>query len=134
MNFACVAKNETIMISYSLNPSLNTYYSFTIIDCKPSEAISLIDTEIKIDFVQPKDYEELNNQKEINYHGQNKSIISIDKEEKKIIEEVKKVEMITVGGTSKMVEDPQAKKVFIIKKLLELYDPRQHKLLHGLVR
>jgi len=52
-HYACLSKGDTITIEYN-----GETYDFDIVDCKPEEAVGIIDADVKIDFVEPKDYKE----------------------------------------------------------------------------
>ncbi|XP_061368373.1 uncharacterized protein LOC133311355 isoform X2 [Gastrolobium bilobum] len=52
-NFSCLSTGDTIMVAYN-----NTKYYLDIIETKPANAISIIETDCEVDFVLPLDYKE----------------------------------------------------------------------------
>lgn len=52
-NFSCLTKGDTIPINYN-----NKKYFIDIVDAKPSDAISVIETDCNVDFAPPLDYVE----------------------------------------------------------------------------
>ncbi|KAM7482668.1 hypothetical protein LguiB_007251 [Lonicera macranthoides] len=52
-NFSCLTKGDTIMVAYN-----NKKYYIDIIESKPSNAISIIETDCEVDFAPPLDYKE----------------------------------------------------------------------------
>ena len=73
VNFACLSKGDTIPIYHDGN----VFYG-DIVDCKPSDSISIIDCDLEVDFKAPKDYKESLNtsqhQPVENVHQTNNSI------------------------------------------------------------
>ena len=52
-HYACLSKGDTITIQYN-----GESFDFDIVDCKPAPEVGIIDTDIKIDFEEPKDYKD----------------------------------------------------------------------------
>ncbi|CAM6097729.1 unnamed protein product [Calypogeia fissa] len=52
-NFSCLTVGDNIMVAYN-----NKKYYIDIIEAKPSEAISIIETDCEVDFAPPLDYKE----------------------------------------------------------------------------
>lgn len=52
-NFATLTVGDVIAISYN-----NKRYEIEIMECKPAKAISIIETDVNVDFAPPKDYVE----------------------------------------------------------------------------
>ncbi|XP_057836450.2 uncharacterized protein LOC131046683 [Cryptomeria japonica] len=52
-NFSCLTIGDTLKINYN-----NTTYCINIVDIKPECAISLLDTDLEVDFAIPLDYSE----------------------------------------------------------------------------
>jgi hypothetical protein len=54
MYYACLCRGDVLSIAYS-----NEVYEIEIADCKPDEAVGIIDTDINLEFKAPKDYKEV---------------------------------------------------------------------------
>ncbi|KAK8593992.1 hypothetical protein V6N12_046063 [Hibiscus sabdariffa] len=54
--FSCLTKGDTIMISHG-----SRVFYINIVETKPADAVSLIDTDCEVDFDSPLDYEETAN-------------------------------------------------------------------------
>ena len=54
-NYACLTKGETIQVTFNQKE-----YFINILECKPADAISTIETDMEVDFAPPLDYEEKN--------------------------------------------------------------------------
>ncbi|OIW08638.1 hypothetical protein TanjilG_03314 [Lupinus angustifolius] len=52
-SYSCLTTGDTIMIAYN-----NKKYYINVVETKPSPAISIIETDCEVDFVQPLDYKE----------------------------------------------------------------------------
>ncbi|KAL8249001.1 hypothetical protein R6Q59_005869 [Mikania micrantha] len=52
-NFSCLTTGDSIMVAYN-----NKNYYINIIESKPSNAISIIETDCEVDFAPPLDYKE----------------------------------------------------------------------------
>lgn len=52
-NFSCLTTGDSIMVAYN-----NKKYYIDIIETKPAEAISIIETDCEVDFAPPLDYKE----------------------------------------------------------------------------
>ncbi|KAG6554574.1 hypothetical protein Mapa_003592 [Marchantia paleacea] len=52
-NFSCLTVGDNIMVAYN-----NRKYYIDIIEAKPSQAISIIETDCEVDFAPPLDYKE----------------------------------------------------------------------------
>lgn len=52
-NFSCLTKGDNIMVAYN-----NKKYYIDIVEAKPAEAISIIETDCEVDFAPPLDYKE----------------------------------------------------------------------------
>lgn len=52
-NFSCLTTGDSIMVAYN-----NKKYYIDIIETKPSNAISIIETDCEVDFAPPLDYKE----------------------------------------------------------------------------
>ncbi|XP_054776140.1 uncharacterized protein LOC129284642 [Prosopis cineraria] len=52
-NFSCLTTGDSIMVAYN-----NKKYYIDIIEAKPSNAISIIETDCEVDFAPPLDYKE----------------------------------------------------------------------------
>jgi ubiquitin fusion degradation protein 1 len=50
-SYSCLTKGDTIIINYA-----DTEFFIDIVDVKPADAISLIDTDVQVEFEEPKDY------------------------------------------------------------------------------
>ncbi|KAA8546042.1 hypothetical protein F0562_020507 [Nyssa sinensis] len=55
-NFSCLTTGDSIMVAYN-----NKKYYIDIIETKPSNAISIIETDCEVDFAPPLDYKEPEN-------------------------------------------------------------------------
>lgn len=53
-SFACLSKGDVINIDYNGN-----VYDIEVIKCRPADAIGIIDADVKIEFLPPKDYEKV---------------------------------------------------------------------------
>ena len=51
--YTCLMKNQTLSIPYD-----HTNIYFNVINCEPDDLISIIDTDIEVDFARPLDYVE----------------------------------------------------------------------------
>merc|ERR1719198_203397 len=52
-NFATLTVGDCIVIDYN-----SKKYEIEIIECKPANAISIIEADVNVDFAPPKDYKE----------------------------------------------------------------------------
>lgn len=52
-NFSCLTVGDNIMVAYN-----NKKYYIDIIESKPANAISIIETDCEVDFAPPLDYKE----------------------------------------------------------------------------
>ena len=52
-NFSCLTVGDNIMVAYN-----NKKYYIDIIEAKPAQAISIIETDCEVDFAPPLDYKE----------------------------------------------------------------------------
>jgi ubiquitin fusion degradation protein 1 len=52
-NFSCLTAGDNIMVAYN-----NKKYYIDIIESKPANAISIIETDCEVDFAPPLDYKE----------------------------------------------------------------------------
>lgn len=52
-NFSCLTTGDSIMVAYN-----NKKYYIDIVETKPSNAISIIETDCEVDFAPPLDYKE----------------------------------------------------------------------------
>ena len=52
-NYSCLTTGDTIMVSYN-----NKKYYIDIIETKPTNAVSIIETDCEVDFAPPLDYKE----------------------------------------------------------------------------
>lgn len=52
-NYSCLTTGDSIMVAYN-----NKKYYIDIIETKPSNAISIIETDCEVDFAPPLDYKE----------------------------------------------------------------------------
>ncbi len=52
-SFSCLTKGDTIAIRHD-----NTVYHLDIVEVKPPNAISIYETDVNVDFKEPKDYKE----------------------------------------------------------------------------
>lgn len=66
-NYSCLTTGDSIMVAYN-----NKKYYIDIIETKPSNAISIIETDCEVDFAPPLDYKEP--EKPVASAGPNKAI------------------------------------------------------------
>jgi len=52
--YACLSVGDKFMIEHQ-----NEKYKFEVLECKPETSVGIIDTDLELDFGQPKDYEEI---------------------------------------------------------------------------
>ena len=52
-NFSCLTTGDSIMVAYN-----NKKYYIDIVETRPSNAISIIETDCEVDFAPPLDYKE----------------------------------------------------------------------------
>ena len=52
-NFTCLTVGDTIAVNYN-----NKKYLIDIVEAKPQEQVSIIETDCEVDFAPPKDYKE----------------------------------------------------------------------------
>lgn len=52
-NFTCLTVGDTIVVNYN-----NKRYCIDIVEAKPQEQVSIIETDCEVDFAPPKDYKE----------------------------------------------------------------------------
>lgn len=52
--YACISKGDVITINH-----LKESYEIEVVDCKPEKAIGLIETDVKLEFVEPKDFQRI---------------------------------------------------------------------------
>jgi hypothetical protein len=53
-HYACLTEGDVISIVYN-----NEEYKFDIIQCLPQPSVTIIDADIKFDFMEPKDYQKM---------------------------------------------------------------------------
>lgn len=51
--YKCITKDDVITIEFK-----GKSYYFDIVDCKPKDAISIYDTDLKVEFAPARDYDE----------------------------------------------------------------------------
>jgi hypothetical protein len=51
--YKCITKDDVITIEFK-----GKSWCFDIMDCKPKDAISIYDTDLKVDFAPARDYDE----------------------------------------------------------------------------
>lgn len=71
-NYSCLFKGDTISINYS-----GRDYLIDVVECKPDDAICVVEADIEVDFRPPLDYKEIPMKK-------TKSTFVIDEEEEKL--------------------------------------------------
>ncbi|XP_057428621.1 uncharacterized protein LOC130722048 [Lotus japonicus] len=52
-SYSCLTTGDTIMIAYN-----NKKYYIDVVETRPSHAVSIIETDVEVEFVQPLDYQE----------------------------------------------------------------------------
>merc|ERR1719281_327373 len=52
-NFATLTVGDSIVINYNQKT-----YEIEVVECKPTQAISIIEADVNVDFAPPKDYQE----------------------------------------------------------------------------
>lgn len=123
-NYACLTKGETINICYGGKDFL-----IDIVETLPHEAICVVEADIEVDFRQPKDYQEIPLKKK------SSKLVVNEETERKIEEEGYDEKYTRVDG--KPLTKKQKKELFQKKqegetKEDENFDPRQHRLKHGI--
>lgn len=135
-NYVCVTKGDTITVQFNKKK-----YLIDIVECKPKDAISLTNVDVEVDFEQPLDYKEEEEQKLVK---QNSLVIGDEKAQKKELteEDIKqKISDEKFKGNcfrmdGKKITENQLKnfeKDKLTKSEEETYDPRKNRLQHGVV-
>lgn len=128
--YVCVTVGDTITVEFNKKK-----YLIDVVECKPKNTICLTNVDIKVDFEEPKDYEtEMAKLKKTS----SKVDIKEEVEKKPLTEEELKSKLqdekfkgncIRIDG--KKITEKQVS--FVEKKKEEdTYDPRKHRLTHGL--
>lgn len=60
--YKCITKNDIITIEFK-----GKSWCFDIVDCKPKDAVSIFDTDLKVDFAPARDYDEYEEAKVIKH-------------------------------------------------------------------
>ena len=120
-------KGDTININYQGKDFL-----IDIVDCKPDDQICVVEADIEVEFKAPLDYKEVPLVKK-------QSHFSIDDEEKQQQENHKKLKeletkFVRLDGKALTEKQKQEllKKDQVQQKQEEDFDPRQHRLKHGI--
>jgi ubiquitin fusion degradation protein 1 len=131
-NYVCITKNDTITVEFN-----KKHYYIDVVECKPRDTICLTNVDVTVDFDTPVDYVE-----EDYKMKKQDSNLTMNKDEKKQItpEEMKtKIQNDKFQGNcirvdGKNITEKQLKKIENQDKkkdLEESYDPRKHRIVHG---
>ncbi|CAN8075120.1 unnamed protein product [Agarophyton chilense] len=71
-NFTCLTKGDSIAINYN-----NKVYHIDVLEVAPGDAISIIETDVNVEFAAPKDYVEPEPPKPVNMPGRTSAGIKI---------------------------------------------------------
>jgi ubiquitin fusion degradation protein 1 len=129
-SYVCISKKDTITIQFNKKK-----YLIDVVECKPKDTISLTNVDIEVDFDTPLDFKE-------EEHKFTKQPSIVPNEEKKLTEFdiISKIQDEKFKGTGyrvdgKKITENQAKKIESFNKkknIEESYDPRKHRITHGL--
>lgn len=129
--YVCITKGDTITVEFN-----KKLYHLDVVECKPKNTISLTNVDVTVDFDVPMDY------KEEEQKLQKKSSNLIMNSDKKPLTEVdikEKIQCDKFKGNGfrvdgKKITENQAKSIEEKNKKKEeedTYDPRKHRLVHG---
>jgi len=131
-SYVCVSKGDTLTIQFN-----RKNYYIDVVECKPKDTICLTNVDVQVDFDTPLDYKE-----EEPKLTKNTSHLVVNNEDKKLNEnEIKeKIQDEKFKGNcfrvdGKKITENQAKNIESFKmqkKAEEVYDPRKHRIVHGL--
>ena len=135
-NYACLMKGDTINIQHQ-----GRDYLIDIADCKPQDQICVVEADIEVDFKEPLDYKAIHEKQMATPSLVKKnSKLAIPEEQLLEQEAKKKVEDRLKNAkrldgkefTAKQIADLVQKELAGMKKSEEDFDPRQHRLKHGI--
>lgn len=135
-NYACLMKGDTINIQYH-----GRDYLIDIVECKPEDQICVVEADIEVDFREPIDYKEVQAKKLATPALQKRSSQFHIEEEKQLKAEAEKkvkdleAKFKRLDGkalTDKQRQELIQKELNAIKNNDENFDPRKHKLKHGI--
>ena len=122
--FACLSVDDVITITHA-----GENFKFQILECKPQLSIGIIDTDLAIDFAQPKDYDpkaEETKKKVVKDENTGK--------EAKESQETNKVVKVKFPGTGVQISGKRKRPNYIEEALQEKeeqpFDPRAHKIVY----
>lgn len=125
-NYSCLMKGETININYQGRDFL-----IDVVECKPSDSICVVEADLLLEFKAPHDYEEIPLKK-----TQSNLKLEEDKKVKELIAKENFQEQYVRPDGKKLTTKQQ--KMLVEKKLKDdekkddNFDPRQHRLKHGI--
>ena len=124
-------KGDTINIQYS-----GRDYLIDVVDTKPDDQICVVEADIEVDFREPLDYKEVCAKKMATVPVNTPNQFQINNEKKLRDEALKKINSYQrLDGkalSEKQKEELIQKEIATLKKDDEDFDPRQHKLKHGI--
>ena len=130
-------KGDTINIHHS-----NKDYLIDIVDCKPDNQICVVEADIEVDFKEPLDYKEVmaKTMATPSMRTQTQNKLHIDEEQvlkNEAIKKVKEMEAKFKRLDGKQLSEKQRQELIQkelegMKKSDEDFDPRKHRLKHGI--
>ena len=146
-NYFCLTEGDTINVKFN-----HKFYLIDIVECKPKKAIKTVNSDIKVDFLPPKDYKETPVKKEnkkdssnnnndqfrqsasgnINFNSSEKPNKKMTDEELQKIIEDKKFNGHHFRMDGKQISATMAKKIESKRKKEEEevnYDPRKNRII-----
>ena len=130
-------KGDTININYQ-----GKDYLIDVKDCKPADQICVVEADIEVDFREPLDYQAIQEKTMATPQlAKKNSALHIDDEDRQLQAEIrKKVEEAEAKHTrldgkkltEKQKQDLVKKEMDKLKKEEEDFDPRKHRLKHGI--
>lgn len=135
-NYSCLMKGDTINIQYQ-----GRDYLIDIVETKPEDQICVVEADIEVDFREPLDYKALH-EKQLTTPtlAKKNSKLAIPEEQlmqeearKKILEKTKNLRRLDGKElTEKQIQEMVKKEMLTMKKDDEDFDPRKHRLKHGI--
>ena len=132
-SYVCVSKKDTITVQFN-----KKNYKLDIVECKPKDVIALTNVDVEVDFDTPLDFKE----EEHKLTKKSSNLVVNSEEKKKLTEnDIKdKIQDSKFKGQGtridgKKITEIQAKNIESFKQkkdLEESYDPRKHRIIHGL--
>lgn len=129
-SYVCISKKDTITVQFN-----KKNYLIDVVECKPKDTISLTNVDIEVDFDTPLDFKE--EEPKLNKKPSNLVVKEDKLTETDILNKIQcekfKGNCFRVDG--KKISEAQAKNIESFKQkknIEESYDPRKHRITHGI--